>query len=591
MRFFTTAFLTVVLLSGTAQAAAPKGVLLDFTATWCGPCQKMSPLISRLKREGYPIKKVDVDQEPDLAKRFNVTSIPAFVLVVEGKEVARSVGSTTESNLRRMLARIPSTEPEQPARENPVMFAANENRLSQSEEPPVQLTQNETKPEKKSRGFNIPFFGKSKEEESVPVEEPVIRAQFGDSASDPLADAAPQKEIINWRASTVRIRVKDKKGMDLGSGTVIHSAVGRTLIMTCSHIFSELKSDSLIEVDVFQGEKFDTYVGTLVRYNMQADVGLISIPTSGVVSAAQVAGIENEVKAGDVVASIGCNGGAFPTLEKIQVTELNRFLGPDNIECTGMPVQGRSGGGLFDRSGRLVGVCFAVEKDEKRGLYVGLPMIHKLLDEAQLTAIYKEPAVTETVPEDKLAMSEAPREMAPAHNQEILDEFLERAMPTGQPVASGTTGNPDLNQLQAALDQAGEAEVVCIIRPLNKPQSASRVVIINKASSKFVSYLSGEVENQPVPTSARFQPAESLSHAEQQSRDLQEERMSRSLPRNTRVNRTESAAQPEVTGFRSPASFTQTSNKTTVSREERQGKIQEVEQQLRRYRRSADSRR
>jgi len=215
------------------------------------------------------------------------------------------------------------------------MFAANENRLSQSEEPPVQLTQNETKPEKKSRGFNIPFFGKSKEEESVPVEEPVIRAQFGDSASDPLADAAPQKEIINWRASTVRIRVKDK---------------------TCSHIFSELKSDSLIEVDVFQGEKFDTYVGTLVRYNMQADVGLISIPTSGVVSAAQVAGIENEVKAGDVVASIGCNGGAFPTLEKIQVTELNRFLGPDNIECTGMPVQGRSGGG-FRSSGRCLFCC------------------------------------------------------------------------------------------------------------------------------------------------------------------------------------------------------------------------------------------
>ena len=135
MRFFTTAFLTVVVLSGSVQAAAPKGVLLDFTATWCGPCQKMSPLISRLKREGYPIKKVDVDQEPDLAKRFNVTSIPAFVLVVEGREVARSVGSTTESNLRRMLARIPSSEPEQPARENPVIFAANQPACRDSHSP------------------------------------------------------------------------------------------------------------------------------------------------------------------------------------------------------------------------------------------------------------------------------------------------------------------------------------------------------------------------------------------------------------------------------------------------------------------------
>ena len=188
-------------------------------------------------------------------------------------------------------------------------------------------------------------------------------------------------------------------------------------------------------------------------------------------------------------------------------------------------------------------------------------------------------------------MSETPQEMTPAPNQEILDEFLERAMPSSQPVASGTTGNPDLSQLQAALDQAGEAEVVCIIRPLNKPQSASRVVIINKASSKFVSYLSGEVGNQPTPTSARFQPAETLSRTEQPAQTLQQERISRSLPRTARVNRVQSTTQPEVTGFRSPSSFKQTANKTTVSREERQGKIQEVEQQLRRYRRSADSRR
>ncbi|MEQ9067112.1 MAG: serine protease, partial [Gimesia chilikensis] len=263
--------------------------------------------------------------------------------------MARSVGATTESNLRRMLARIPAAEPAQPERSqprNPVVFASNDRRSNQAEEAPIQLAQDQKQPEKKSRGFNLPFFGKNKsEDDSVPVEEPVIRAQFGDAANDQFAEAAPQEEIINWRASTVRIRVKDKKGMDLGSGTVIHSAVGRTLIMTCSHIFSDIRADSVIEVDVFQGEKYDTYVGTLVRYNLEADVGLISIPTSGVVAAAKVAPLEDEVKAGDVVASLGCSSGELPTLEKIKVTELNRFLGPDNIECTGMPVQGRSGGG------------------------------------------------------------------------------------------------------------------------------------------------------------------------------------------------------------------------------------------------------
>ena len=119
MKFLTTAVCSFVVFAGSASAATPNGVLLDFTATWCGPCQKMSPLISRLKREGYPIKKVDVDQEAELARRFNISSIPAFVLVVDGREVARSVGATTESNLRRMLAKIPSKTPMSAPNPNP----------------------------------------------------------------------------------------------------------------------------------------------------------------------------------------------------------------------------------------------------------------------------------------------------------------------------------------------------------------------------------------------------------------------------------------------------------------------------------------
>lgn len=584
MKFATTVVLTSLFFSSSVYAETPKGVLLDFTATWCGPCQKMSPLISRLKREGYPIRKVDVDQEPALAKRFNVSSIPAFVLVVEGKEVARSVGSTTESNLRRMLARIPAAEsqrPPVPNKNDDVIFVSNDQKGSPSKQGSIQLAQHKTEPKKKSRGFNIPFFGKSKKaDESVSLEEqePVIRAQFGDSTSDQMSET-PQQQVVNdWRESAVRIRVKDKKGLDLGSGTIIHSAVGRTLIVTCSHIFSELRDDSLIEVDVFQGDKHETYVGTLIRYDLEADVGLISIPTSSTFSSAKVAGIAHQVEKGDVVASIGCNGGELPTLEKIQVTALNRFLGPDNIECTGMPVQGRSGGGLFDRSGQLVGVCFAVDKEDQRGLYAGLPVIHKLLDNSKLSALYKETEFKQAPPETKMKAEEP--------NQELLAEFLERAMPT-QPVAAPTTGNHDLSQLQAALEQAGESEVVCIIRPLNKPKSASRVVIINKASSKFVSYLSGEVSNQPQPTSAHFKPDELVSRESQ----MQNTRMVRSLPRAKSMRHTRNVSQSEDLDFRHPSSFTQTAKKATVTNQQRREKIQQVENQIQRYRRSAQSRR
>lgn len=587
---FATVILSFLVFSSSAIAASPNGVLLDFTATWCGPCQKMSPLVSRLKREGYPIRKVDIDQERALAKRFNIESIPAFVLVVEGKEVARCVGATTESNLRRMLANIPSakTQPSKPpisSKDDRVIFVSNDQKGSQSgrqissEQTSVQLAQQKSKPKKKSFGFNIPFLGKSKKsDESVPVEEPVIRAQFGEADGDHLAETTRKPAVTDWRASTVRIRVKDKKGLDLGSGTIIHSAVGRTLVMTCSHIFKEVKEDSVIEVDVFQGEKHETFVGTLIRYNMAADVGLISIPTSEILPVAKVAAIEDQVKPGDLVASIGCNGGELPSIERNHVTRLNPFLGSDTIECTGMPVQGRSGGGLFDRSGQLVGVCFAVDKEDKRGFYAGLPMIHKLLDDSKLTAIYKQPEFEPQAPEPKMPAAEP--------NQKLLAEFLERAMPS-KSVTAATTGNPDLSELQAALEQAGESEVVCIIRPLNKPQSASRVVIINKASPKFVSYLSGEVNNQPQPTSAHFKPNEFRSRESQ----LQNKRIARSLPHAAAKSRTRNTSQPEAPVFRPPSSFTRTANKAPATTQQRREKIQQVQSQIQRYRRSAESRR
>ena len=93
--------LVMVLLS--AVPGASDAVILDFTATWCGPCQQMSPMISRLERQGYPIRKVDVDREPELARRFGIQSIPAFVLVVNGKEVTRLVGAVSDSKFREAL--------------------------------------------------------------------------------------------------------------------------------------------------------------------------------------------------------------------------------------------------------------------------------------------------------------------------------------------------------------------------------------------------------------------------------------------------------------------------------------------------------
>ncbi len=81
-------------------------VLVDFFATWCGPCRLLSPILDELSSEGagaYKVVKVDVDNEPDLAVRFGVTALPTLMLFENGEVTQRLVGLEKKENLRRLL--------------------------------------------------------------------------------------------------------------------------------------------------------------------------------------------------------------------------------------------------------------------------------------------------------------------------------------------------------------------------------------------------------------------------------------------------------------------------------------------------------
>lgn len=80
-------------------------VLVDFWATWCGPCRMVSPIVDEIASERSDIKvaKVDVDKEPELATKFHVMSIPTLIVVKGGKTVARSVGAKPKEQILAML--------------------------------------------------------------------------------------------------------------------------------------------------------------------------------------------------------------------------------------------------------------------------------------------------------------------------------------------------------------------------------------------------------------------------------------------------------------------------------------------------------
>ncbi|MES2518458.1 MAG: thioredoxin domain-containing protein [Bacteroidota bacterium] len=83
-----------------------KVVMLDFYATWCGPCLKMMPTVDKLKAElgsKVAIEKVDSDVNKALVADFKVDEIPTFLIFKDGKQVMRAVGFQTEKGLREML--------------------------------------------------------------------------------------------------------------------------------------------------------------------------------------------------------------------------------------------------------------------------------------------------------------------------------------------------------------------------------------------------------------------------------------------------------------------------------------------------------
>ena len=82
-----------------------KRVLVDFYADWCGPCKILSPRVAEIANENKDIKvvKINVDQNEDLARKYNISSMPTLLVIEKGKELNRAVGALSKSTVLKFV--------------------------------------------------------------------------------------------------------------------------------------------------------------------------------------------------------------------------------------------------------------------------------------------------------------------------------------------------------------------------------------------------------------------------------------------------------------------------------------------------------
>ena len=353
--------------------------ILEFSATWCGPCKEMKPQVDALKAKNYPIRVLDVDREQDLAHTFRVSSIPAFVIVApDGKVLGRSEGLQDASKIASQFRRIKLDW--QTAKAKAEKESLVENDIPENNDG-LQSSQNQ--PE---------HYGEPGETE------------------DSAKEAAHPKP---WQ-TVVRIVVHGGGVMGFGSGTVIESTDEHSIILTCAHIFkidnarNQFKPGEFprqVTVDLFDGKltgpngqtvttSVKNIPARVIDYDFQTDVGLIAIAPGYKLPASPVVPENWKPSPKMMMFTAGCSGGKDATVWNTEVVNpesrmlLNRQP-YEAVECLHEPIQGRSGGGLYTMDGYVAGVCDMAVVGGKRGLYATPKSIHSLLARNDMGRMYK----------------------------------------------------------------------------------------------------------------------------------------------------------------------------------------------------------
>lgn len=497
---------------------AGQTALLDFGASWCGPCRQMEPIVRQLEAAGVPIQRIDIDEHPELAKQYRIEGVPTFVMLVDGQEVNRLVGAASLEDLQQLAAAGADSAPDLrgqlaetargvvPAVKTAAsaLGAATIGRIrdlapwrSASEAAPgsAPAAGPAAAPPPVSPGqWSATPSAAPLAESSVVVEAPTAPVSPSSAAGE-----APQVAPEQLVSVAARLKVNDASGHSYGTGTVIDSRGDEALVLTCGHVFRDSQGQGPVTVDLFGPGAPQGLVGEVVSYDLERDLGIVRIRPGRPVPAARVAPPGYLPAVGHTAVSVGCDHGADPSAVVTRVTALDKYLGPPNIEAAGLPVEGRSGGGLFSTEGYLIGVCNAADPQDNEGLYSALGAIHQQLEVAGLSELTNPGGFPSFAPVQLAsAPPERPTRLAPLGTppaEAVPVDLTAGADPSATVATAGLTAQ-ELAVLENLRAASPGAEVVCVVRSLEDPRARSEIIVLDRASPAFLEQLAAERRTQ-----------------------------------------------------------------------------------------------
>lgn len=460
-------FVLISLSANLASAADDDTMLYFFTNKGCAPCIQVKHVIKQLDTEGYPVTTVNVSERPDWANAFRVTHTPTLALVRNNEVLAWQPRPMRAEELRDWFRTIRYTPSAPTATANPrKTTSATKTRPAQTK---VSLASHASNA-RSNRSFSSPTMHRGTSRPGNQFESDALNA-------------------------TVRLQVQDETGTSYATGTVVHTHAGESLVLTCGHVFRESKGKGTVvaEFGFADGQPIKV-PGQVLDYDSDAnDIALVSIRNgSHALTAVEIAAAESIIDRGDRVFTLGCDHGEDPTIRNTAIKNLARYDGSMKYDIFGRPVNGRSGGGMFNAKGQLIGVCNAAAVEVDEGIYTALETVHWQIAKTNLDHLFKRAPLEAVAGNTMLASNDPqPQALKPSSNLVPIRRVEPAAQPQRRPGPRMALASQVRNvSLEKPIRDDSDQEVIITVRSKTNPAD-SRTITISNPTPKLLDYLGG----------------------------------------------------------------------------------------------------